>query len=175
MITTQLITLANIRAVKSIALNVQQEKELLPYILEAQNFDLVKFLGDAFYLDLVSDFSASPSLATYSTLFNGGSYIHNGVNYQLYGVKDLIVYYAYARYVNNSNVIATPTGFVNKTNPYSEHVTDKTIARLVDNARAGASFIEDSLKNYLNRKNSDYPLWLSCEKTTNFRTRIRQV
>jgi len=175
MITTQLITLANIRAVKSIALNVQQEKELIPYILEAQNFDLVKFLGDAFYLALVDDFNASPSLATYSTLFNGGSYIHNDVNYQLYGVKDLIVYYAYARYVNNSNVIATPTGFVNKTNPYSEQVTDKTISRLVDNARSGASFIEDSLKNYLNRKNSDYPLWLSCEKTTNFRTRIRQV
>jgi len=74
-----------------------------------------------------------------------------------------------------NNVIATPTGFVNKTNPYSEQVTDKTISRLVDNARSGASFIEDSLKNYLNRKNSDYPLWLSCEKTTNFRTRIRQV
>jgi len=175
MITTQLITLSNIRAVKSIALNVQQEKELLPYILEAQNFDLVKFLGDAFFLALIEDFNASPSLATYSTLFNGGSYVHNGVNYQLYGVKDLIVYYAYARYVNNSNVIATPTGFVNKTNPYSEQVTDKTISRLVDNARSGASFIEDSLKNYLNRKNSDYPLWLSCEKTTNFRTRIRQV
>jgi hypothetical protein len=172
---TQLITLSNIRAVKSIALNIQQEKELMPYILEAQRFDLNKFLGDAFFLDLIEDFEASPSLSTYSMLFNGGSYIHDGVNHQLYGVKELLVYYAYARYVNNSNVIATPTGFVNKTNPYSEQVTDKTIARLVDNARAGASFIEESLKNYLNRKKSDYPLWSNCEKTTNFRTRIRQV
>jgi len=172
---TQLITLANIRAIKSIALNVQQEKELIPYILEAQRFDLNKFLGDAFFLALIEDFEASPSLSTYSMLFNGGSYIHDGVNYQLYGVKELLVYYAYARYVNNSNVISTPTGFVNKTNPYSDQVTDKTIARSVDNARAGASFIEESLKTYLNRKKSDYPLWNNCEKTTNFKTRIRQV
>ena len=56
MITTKLITLANIQDVKSISLNVNETKQLSPYILEAQNFDLRELLGDAFYLDLISDF-----------------------------------------------------------------------------------------------------------------------
>jgi len=169
MITTQLITLADIRVVKSIALNIHQEKELVPYILAAQNFDLQKFLGDSFYLDLVAN------IGNYNTLFNGGQYTYNGVTYVLNGLKDLIVYYTYARYVNNSNIIATPTGFVNKTNPYSEQVTEKTIARLVENVRNEAVFIEDNIKNFLDRNNSDYPLWLKCKINSNFRVKIRQV
>lgn len=174
MTTTPLITLEEIRAVKTIALNIQQAKELTPYILEGQNFDLGKLLGDAFYLALIDDFTASPSLTTYSDLFNGGSYVHNSVTYYNYGLKNLIVYYAYARYVANSNVIATPTGFVHKTNPHSENVTDKTVSRLTDNARSSALLIEDSVRLYLQRKKDDYPLWLkSCAKPN--RTKIRQV
>jgi hypothetical protein len=56
MITTKLITLANIQDVKSISLNVNETKQLSPYILEAQNFDLRELIGDAFYLDLIADF-----------------------------------------------------------------------------------------------------------------------
>ena len=58
MITTKLITLANIQDVKSISLNVNETKQLSPYILEAQNFDLRELIGDAFYLDLIADFIA---------------------------------------------------------------------------------------------------------------------
>jgi hypothetical protein len=174
MITTQLITLADIRAIKSIALNIQQEKELTPYVLEAQNFDLAKFLGFEFYYDLIQDFATSPSLSDYSLLFNGGQYTHEGKTYYLNGVKNLTIYYAYRRYVNNSNVIATPTGFVHKTNQHSESVSEKTIARLVDNAQSSASFVEDNIKQYLDRKKADYPLWGGC-KAMNNRTKIRQV
>lgn len=175
MTTTPLITLEDIRAMKSIALNVQQAKDLTPYVLEAQNFDLGKLLGDAFYLALINDFTASPSLDVYADLFNGGSYVHDSETYYNYGIKKLIVHYAYTRYVANSNVIATPTGFVHKTNPHSDNVTDKTVARLTDNARSSALFVEDSVRNYLDRKNNDYPLWKRACKTRINRTKIRQV
>lgn len=174
MIITPIITLDNIRAIKSIALNIQQAKELTPYIVEAQNFDLSKFMGDSFFLDLVNDYNSSPSLANYSLLYNGGNYTHEGKSYYFSGIKDLLVYYSYARYVNNSGVIATPTGFVAKTNNYSEQVTDKTISRLVDTARTCANLIEDSLNQYLNRKTSEYPLWEKFKRVSN-RTKIRQV
>jgi len=49
-----LITLANIQAVKSISLNVNESKQLTPYIQEAQNFDLRELLGDEFYLALLN-------------------------------------------------------------------------------------------------------------------------
>lgn len=174
MIQAQLITLADIRAVKSIALNINQEKELIPYILEAQNFDLMKFLGVEFYVDLVNDFTASPSLDKYQLLFNGGSYTSNGKSLYLNGLKSLLIYYVYRRYANNSNVIATPTGFVHKTNNYSENVSEKTISRLVDNANASALMLEDELRNFLNKNKADYPLWGGCKVSTN-RVKIRQV
>lgn len=175
MTTTALITLEDIRAVKSIALNVQQAKELTPYVLEAQNFDLAKFLGESFYIALIDDYNASPSLSTYATLFNGGNYTYNSDTYYNYGVKQLIIYYAYVRYVANSNVLATPTGFKHKTNPHSEHISDKTLARLVDNARNSALFVEDSVKNFLDRNEVSYPLWKNECKTGRNRTKIRQV
>ncbi len=83
MITTKLITLANIQDVKSISLNVNETKQLSPYILEAQNFDLRELLGDAFYLDLIADFSALPSLDKYDLLFNGGQYTYLNDTYYL--------------------------------------------------------------------------------------------
>lgn len=175
MLTTKLITLDDIRAVKTIALNVQQAKELDPYILEAQNFDLAKFLGDAFLIEIANDFNASPSLSTYSDLFNGGEYTYNSEKYYNYGLKNLIVYYAYVRYVANSNVLATPTGFKHKTNPHSEHVSDKTISRLVDNARQQALYIETNVKEYLVRNATIYTIFKNnCNKTNN-RTKIRQI
>lgn len=172
MITTPLITLANIQAVKSISLNVNESKQLTPYILEAQNFDLRELLGDAFYLDLVSDFTASPSLVDYSTLFNGGTYTYGDNTYHLDGIKLFLIYCTYARYLANSNVISTATGLVHKTNQYSEKVEEKTISRLVSQARSGATFVENNLKDYLRRFSSNYPLYKQeKEKSTGLKIR----
>ena len=110
MITTKLITLANIQAVKSISLNINESKQLNPYILEAQNFDLRELLGDTFYLDLIADFIALPSLTKYSLLFNGGEYTYQNEKYYVDGIKQFLVYSTYARYVVNSGVISTATG-----------------------------------------------------------------
>jgi len=174
MISAPLITLANIQAVKSISLNVNESKQLTPYIQEAQNFDLRELLGDAFYLDLIADFTASPSLADYSLLFNGGSYIHGNETYYLDGVKQFLIYCTYARYLSNSNVIPTATGLVHKTNQYSEKVDEKTIARLVAQSRSGATFIENGIKDYLRRKSSDYPLY-KCEREKSTGFKIRNI
>lgn len=167
-----LITLSNIQAVKSISLNVNESKQLTPYIQEAQNFDLRELLGDAFYLDLIADFTASPSLELYSFLFNGGSYVHGNDTYFMDGIKQYLIYCTYARYLSNSNVISTATGLVHKTNQYSERVDEKTISRLVAQSRSGATFIENNIKDYLSRKSSDYPLYKKVrEKSTGFKIR----
>jgi len=169
---TLLITLANIQAVKSISLNVNESKQLTPYIQEAQNFDLRELLGDEFYLALLADFVASPSLVDYSFLFNGGSYVHGNDTYYMDGIKQYLIYCTYARYLSNSNVISTATGLVHKTNQYSERVNETTIARLVSQSRSGATFIENNIKDYLRRKSSDYPLYKRVtEKSTGFKIR----
>jgi hypothetical protein len=167
MITTKLITLQDVATAKGISLNVNDTKQLAPHIFEAQNFDLRELLGDAFYLDLIADFVASPSLNEYSELFNGGTYTYNGESYYLDGVKQYLIYSTYARYIANSGVISTASGLVNKTNQYSEKVDEKTILRLVTQARSGATFCENGIKEYLSRKKQDYPLY-KCENITKF-------
>ena len=167
-----LITLANIQAVKSISLNVNESKQLTPYIQEAQNFDLRELLGDEFYLALLADFTASPSLVDYSFMFNGGSYVHGNDTYYMDGIKQYLIYCTYARYLSNSNVISTATGLVHKTNQYSERVNETTISRLVSQSRSGATFIENNIKDYLCRNSADYPLYKKVrEKSTAFKIR----
>ena len=65
----KLITLADIRTYKQISSNLNAIK-IDSEINEAQEFDLRPFMGDEFYLALLDDFSASPSLQIYDDLFN---------------------------------------------------------------------------------------------------------
>lgn len=169
MIATKLITLANIQAVKSISLNINESKQLNPYILEAQNFDLRELLGDTFYLDLIADF---PTLTKYSLLFNGGQYTYQNENYYVDGIKQFLVYSTYARYIVNSGVISTATGMVAKTNQYSEKVDEKTIMRLSTQARSGATFCEENIVKFLERNKSTYPLY-KCDNNGKFTNGIK--
>jgi hypothetical protein len=156
---TPLITLTDIRSIKSISLNLNQDKELVPNIIEAQEYDLRPILGDNFFLDLVDDLTASPSLVLYSDLWNGSEYTYGGERYKHEGIKTVLAYHAYARYLSGANIQSTATGFVHKTNQYSERVDDKSISRLIAQARSAAQVSESRVREFLNRNSSDYPLW----------------
>lgn len=161
---TYLITLSDIQTLKPISANVNETKALKPFILEAQEFDLRPFLGDAFYLALIDDFNASPSLSTYSDLFNGVTYTYGSDTYQHDGLKAMLIYYAYARYLNNSQSTVTPNGVVSKLNDNSEKISDRALSRLVNQATSGAKVYENRVYDYLTRKSSTYPLW-ECYKS----------
>lgn len=155
---TALITLADIRTFKAISSSLNSLK-FDSEVKEAQEFDLRPFLGDEFYLDLINDFAASPSLSTYSDLFNGCTYVYSGNTYQHDGIKAMLCYYAYSRYLNNSNTNATAFGTVMKLNDDSEPISEKTLSRLVGQSISGAKVFENRVRDYLTRKSSDYPLW----------------
>ena len=175
---TALITINDIRARKTISLNTNEVAQLTPQILEAQDFDLRPILGDEFYFALVEDFEASPSLTTYGDLFNGCTYTFGGKEYTQEGIKAFLVYASYARYSANSSVIATATGFVHKANQYSEHVSEKTVSRLVEQARSGSQVYADRFMLYLDRNRALYPLWKpNCKTPQRYTagTKIRQI
>src|SRR5690554_260257 len=114
---TNLITISDIQAFKPISNNIDVSKKLNTFIREAQEFDLRPILGDEFYLAIVADFEASPSLVTYSDLFNGVTYTYGSNTYQHDGLKSVLVYYAYSRYLNDVQINQTAFGAVIKTNP----------------------------------------------------------
>jgi len=128
MTTTKLISLTDIQELKGISSNVNIVKQLNPFIIEAQEMELRPFLGDEFYLALLAD---APTFANYGDLFNGVDYTYNGHQYRNDGIKPMLIYYAYARYLNNAQSIITPNGIVSKENNNSTPVSEKTTARLV--------------------------------------------
>lgn len=162
----QLITISDIQALKPISSNVDTTKKLNTFILEAQQFDLKELMGNAFYLDFINDFSSSPSLPVYSSLWNGSEFTCGSKTYRHEGLKSVLIYLSYARYVLNSNTDATATGTVHKKEEYSEHVSDKTVQRLYDQAYSGALVYWEDVKRYLDSQ--EFELW-SCKKTPQVR------
>ncbi len=165
----QLITISDFTQYKAISSNLNAIKKLDSFILEAQQFDLKHLLGSAFYLDIEKEFSSSPPFPTYSDLFNGSEFTCGNKAYKHEGLKAVLCYLSYARYVLNSNIEATAFGTVHKKTEESEHVDEKTIKRLHDQSYAGAMMYWEDVKKYLN--DQDFELWNKCnvKKVNTFR------
>lgn len=155
-----LIGLSDFGDYKHITSNLNASIKLDPYIREAQEFDLRPLMGTEFYLALCEDFEASPSLATYEDLFNGSEYTIGGVKHQHNGIKAALIYFAYARYIPGGQVNSTPFGLVQKLNQTdSQPVSDKIIARLVQQARSGAESYWSRTHKFLLDNINSYPLY----------------
>jgi hypothetical protein len=161
-----IITLSQIQDFKQLTSNITEAKQLTPYIDEAQEFDLRSFLGDELYIDLVADYEASPSLETYSDLYNGSTYTYSGKTYKHEGIVPVLVYYAYSRYLANSSVHSTKYGMVQKTNEFSQPASEKTLSRLIAQAKSGAFVYQNRVKLFLSHNASSYPLWYGSKKRT---------
>jgi hypothetical protein len=147
MFDNNLITITDIQDFKPLSKNTDTKKKVDPFIQEAQEFDLRPFMGDEFYLKLVSEFKALPTPfpdPNYKNLFEGNIWSKNGKTYENPGLRAVLVYYSYARYLNKANTNSTAFGMVQKENPDSTPITDRTIDRLVGQSMNGA-------KAYLNR------------------------
>jgi hypothetical protein len=162
-----MININDIKLYKSISSNINTIKELDPFILEAQDFDLRAFMGESFYLDFIDDFFASPSLAKYSDLWNGQEYEYGGYRYKHEGLKAILIHHSYARFLSHANITSTPYGIVSKTNQYSEKADEKTMSRLIQQARSSASVFEERVEKYLNWHSSDFSLWRNCKTSEN--------
>jgi hypothetical protein len=73
---------------------------------EVQAVDLRKLLGDEFYNDMIN----RPDY--YEDLLDGTTYVKSGVTYTVAGLKSVLSYYFYARYIAESSVQDTFSGMV---------------------------------------------------------------
>ena len=154
-----LISLTDFDGFKNITSNINTVKRLDPYIREAQEFDLRRFLGEELYIDLIDDLDASPSLETYGDLVTGSTYTKDGITYQHDGLKPVLVYFTYARYLENAGVASTNFGVVQKKNEFSDPIDEKRTGRLISQARSGAIVYQARVERYLNDHSTDFPLW----------------
>jgi hypothetical protein len=89
---------------------------------EVEINDLQKYLGTEFYQELKRNTSA------YSKLLNGGTYTYNDVNYSFSGLKNVCAYLLYAKYVRQSYITDTFSGFVSHTGEGFQRLSSAELA-----------------------------------------------
>ena len=120
-------------------------------ILDAQLLDLQPLIGESLYSKLL----AVPE--AHEELLNGGVYEHDGIIYTNYGLKMVLAYFDYARYMMFSSVTDTPFSVVEKLNADSRPVEASTKKTIYSLNRDAATQLWENVRNYLIRtKYPDY-------------------
>lgn len=158
-----LITRSDMARYKQMAKTTHDDK-LNEQILDAQLLDVQPLIGEGLFNKII----AAPQ--EYTDLMDGGIYDHEGISYTNYGLKMVLAYYAYARYIMFSSAIDTPFSVVEKLSDNSrpaEMQAKKTIYTL---NRESALQVWGNVKNYLTR--TQHPDFINCHNpptTTGFR------
>jgi hypothetical protein len=121
---------------------------------EVESLEVDKLLGSAFYQAV----SATP--ANYTSLLAETEFTRaDGSKIKHKGLKYVIAYLNYAKYIGESHVTATATGLRQKTTPDSEHASTGEIKRLQQEYREIAFNAFNLIREYLSLNTTTYTLW----------------
>jgi len=157
--------------ISTLSNNIDFDKDLQQHILDAMEFDLQKFMGESFYLDFLSKFGTLPS--PIDDLWEGVEYTENGKQYRHQGLKAVLVYHSYARYLPDSDIFSTPFGMVHNNNDHSVRVSDKKLSNRVSEARTMAGSHESHVVDYINRNSELFPLFNCKDPSTGRKAGVR--
>jgi hypothetical protein len=155
---TPILTYSQQIAIKKISANNQSRYAAIE--LEVENSELRELLGTP----LLQDLQQNASTALNVKLLDGTSF-NNCAGNAIYhkGLRYVLAYLVYSRYISESLVSDTFTGFVQKTRQDSELLSDGRIRQLQEFSRKVAMSEWLTIKEYLNINSTDYPLWISTE------------
>jgi len=159
---TKLITYSDFANYRAISANIDSTKRLDPYIEEAQIFDLKPVL-DCQDKEFLAEIIEGKEDTPYKEL--------------IVYIKPVLVYYTYARFLATHDVMATAHGIVVKINEFSEPISEKTRARLINQAESSALVYQKIMTDFLSDNKSTYPNW-KCSSTsgrTQSGARIRAI
>jgi hypothetical protein len=127
------------------------DAKLNEMILDAQLLDLQPLLGE----NLFNKILALPE--DYTELLDGCVYEKDGISYTNYGVKMVLAYFTYARYLMFGSVTDTPYSVVEKLNSESRPAEASSKKSIYQNNRDAANKLWQSVHNWLLRtSNEDY-------------------
>ena len=135
-----LLTIAQLKKYRSIS-DYCKVDALNPFVNEAAIVELRNLLGKPLYAKVIEDISP--------------------LNYPLLEpyIEPVLAYYSYARWLSKQQVNVTAFGVVQKRTDFSDAVDEKTLMRLVGEAREMAKVFEKDLIEYLNENATTYPEW----------------
>jgi hypothetical protein len=149
-----IITPQDIRAVRPIAENVNDDKRLIPYIEECETLYLIPKLGAKQFLSIEKAIKDSKLAIPVPLPDNIGSLMDgcyfDSDNQHSQGLKQAMGYLVYSRFVRNQNVNVTAFAVVAKQGQYSENVDEKTIIRISNDAeKIGLEYLKQCI-DFLN-------------------------
>ena len=148
----RLISLTDIQQHRAISQSVELSN-INQFIEDAQVGDLRPLLGEKMYFDLLNDQSK------YTELLDETNYNHDGVTYRSPGIKKVLSYYAYARYIMHGSATDTPFGFVEKGYQEERQVDRSGRREMYKATQQLAAQYWSQVEIYLGRNLSKYPLW----------------
>ncbi len=169
---TSLVTLSDLAAYKYIQDSIKNSATWSLSVSEAQQLDVKIWLGDSLLNELISQFSTSPESLTAlnNTLLNGGTYVYQSNTYLFQGLKAVIIYYAWGRFISRAPFNFTQAGITIKDSDLSTPATTKDVQRLSTEAMLTASSLRDEVVLYLKRNATSYPLYNSANRPIRPRT-----
>lgn len=112
------------QAIKKISEN--NEAKYAQIALEVEESELRKLIG----VHLLQDLQANPAEVNNAKLLNGDTFTCNEISTKHKGLRFVLAYFNFSRYLGESYVNDTFTGFVKKKREESETLTEGEIKRL---------------------------------------------
>lgn len=129
------------------------------FILERQNLDLIGLLGNGLYNDILEN----KDEVSYQDLMNGGVYEVNGLKRRHFGIKRVLIHYAYAAYVYRGGMVDTPFSVVQKQSQDSIPVPISELRALHDENRKMAYKYWLMTHDYLCNHSDQFTYFDDCE------------
>lgn len=144
-----IVDFSDIKNIRHIADNVNDEKRLYPYMVETENIWIIPAIGIELCQEIEKD------KCKYSELLNGGVYdktnCETGKGY-FEGLKQAVAYLAYSRFVRNHDVFVTASGIKQKMGEYSEPASEASIKRIANESeKIGKQYLNNCI-DYLKAK-----------------------
>lgn len=160
-----LVTYEQQQEIKPISGNNKDKYSLLA--AEVESLEIDKLLGSAFYQDV----SANP--VNYQGLLEGCEFTNpQKQTIKHKGLRYVIAYLNYAKYIGSSYIFDTFSGFRKKSTPDSEPISSGDIKRLQQENREIAFNAFSLIREYLNLNRKDYPLWGNSSDKKTYKPRF---
>lgn len=160
-----LLTYNQQQAIKPISAN--NEKKYSPLEWEVENSTLAKLIG----LPLLQNIQDNPTSAENILILDGDSYVCGNYTLRHKGLRYVLAYLIFARYVGESMINDTFTGMVQKTRPDSEILSNGALRRQQQVFEEIAMQEFQNIKNYLIEKGNPY----FCKSTNPFPPRMTTI
>ena len=166
----QILTFNQQKAIKAISDKNQSKFNQL--LTETLNSDMVDLLGASFVTAMKNDPTAQRFVdilepKTFENCYN------NLISHE--GLRYVIAYLIYGRYIKSSHIFDTFTGMVQKNRSESQTVSDGTLRGLQQEAKDIAVSQFKLIEQYLQENSDTYPEWEKGSNRKHFKPRMINV